>query len=328
VHNITIGRYYEEIQAAINEAWDGDTIEVSAGTYAPFTVDGKTNLTIQSGSTVIVEGTQLVATAYTNRGCVVFIKDSTDVVLDGLDIEGLDLTELGDMGKNYGIIYENSSGEINDCTVSPNTVGHMFGFAIGMWDGSEVTVDNCIIHNFGRLGVFIYNGCIASVLDSTIEGQVYGGFGEVCYGIEIEGVMDDATPGTGSQVTITGNEIYNCDNTFDPAPESQSGGIYINGWLEYYDEEDSTVIVENNDIHDNYSGIIVIKSSLSYAHFNDIYDNRTFGVESLPDYDDSTAVFDAISNWWGDATGPYHPTANSGGLGDEVSDNVDFSSWE
>ena len=38
-------------------------------------------------------------------------------------------------------------------------------------------------------------------------------------------------------------------------------------------------------------------------------------------------LVDAESNWWGDATGPYHPTANPGGLGDSVSDYVDFDPW-
>jgi hypothetical protein len=35
---------------------------------------------------------------------------------------------------------------------------------------------------------------------------------------------------------------------------------------------------------------------------------------------------EARYNWWGDATGPYHST-NPGGLGNPVSDNVNFSPW-
>ncbi|MBN2391608.1 MAG: hypothetical protein JXR84_12860 [Anaerolineae bacterium] len=31
--------------------------------------------------------------------------------------------------------------------------------------------------------------------------------------------------------------------------------------------------------------------------------------------------------WWGDATGPYHPIINPGGIGNQVSDNVDFIPW-
>jgi len=321
--DLNVPSQYSTIQDAINAAGSGDTIIVAAGTYAPFTVDTKTDLTIQSDGVVIVKGAQLVTTAYTGRGCVVFVTGSTDIVLDGLDIEGLNLAGTGEGGKNYGVIYENSSGEIGNCTVSPNTINDMLSIAIGIWDGSDVTVNACTIENFGRVGMLIYNACTVDVLDSTIEGQVYGSEGEVCYGIEVEGVLDDDTLATASQVTIRGNEIYNCDNTFYEAPTWQSGGVYIDGWLEYYPEADSTVIVENNDIHNNYSGIIVIKSSLSYAHFNNICNNRAYGVESLAAHDSSTAVFDATNNWWGAADGPSH----SPGSGDKVSDYVDYIPW-
>jgi hypothetical protein len=36
---------------------------------------------------------------------------------------------------------------------------------------------------------------------------------------------------------------------------------------------------------------------------------------------------DAKSNWWGDASGPYHPTLNPNGLGDEVGNNISFIPW-
>mgnify|MGYP006279419505 CR=1 FL=1 len=36
---------------------------------------------------------------------------------------------------------------------------------------------------------------------------------------------------------------------------------------------------------------------------------------------------DALKNWWGDATGPYHATNNTAGQGNEVSDNVLFEPW-
>jgi hypothetical protein len=56
---------------------------------------------------------------------------------------------------------------------------------------------------------------------------------------------------------------------------------------------------------------------------NDIYNNVGFGVCNV----DTTIIVSADSNWWGDATGPYHPTNNPGGLGDTVSDYVDFDPW-
>ena len=36
---------------------------------------------------------------------------------------------------------------------------------------------------------------------------------------------------------------------------------------------------------------------------------------------------DAINNWWGDNSGPYHPGTNPSGTGDKVSDNVLYHPW-
>jgi parallel beta-helix repeat protein len=324
------------IQEGVNLV-SGSTVHVAAGTYGPFTVVSKTGLTIQASGAVTVQGVQVVATAYTNRDCVAFVKDSTNIVLDGLTI-GPNTGQT--QAKDYGVIYENSSGEINNCTVSPQTSGDLQSSAIGIWDGSDVTIDSCTIEDFGRLGVFIYNGCTVDILGGSIEGQVYSGVGEVCYGVEVEGAYMDATPGTGSDVTIDGVEIYNCDNT--AGPTWVSGGVLINGWLEYFDADDSTTIVENCDIHDNEIGIIATKSPSSSAHCNNIYDNRDYGVYSGAAHDTSTAVFDAENNWWGDASGPNDPNGtnevppctgdpttekNADGAGDEVSDNVNYCPW-
>ncbi|OHA08848.1 MAG: hypothetical protein A3B37_00670 [Candidatus Sungbacteria bacterium RIFCSPLOWO2_01_FULL_59_16] len=38
-------------------------------------------------------------------------------------------------------------------------------------------------------------------------------------------------------------------------------------------------------------------------------------------------VLDARNNWWGDPSGPFHPTLNASGAGDRVSDRVDFAPW-
>ena len=50
-----------------------------------------------------------------------------------------------------------------------------------------------------------------------------------------------------------------------------------------------------------------------------IHDHSQFGA-----FVGTTTVMQAENNWWGDASGPFHPTLNPGGLGNAVSDNVDF----
>jgi len=39
------------------------------------------------------------------------------------------------------------------------------------------------------------------------------------------------------------------------------------------------------------------------------------------------APIDARWNWWGDSSGPYHPTTNPLGTGDEVTGGVNYSPW-
>lgn len=318
------GKPYATIQAAVIAAGVGDTIRVYSGTFGPFTVSLKNGLTIVAVGAVVVQGSQSVITNYGARDAVVFVESSVSITLKGLDIEGLGLGSVNP--KNYAVIYEESSGTIESCKVSPNKIGDMSSTGIGIWDGSSVTIDSTTIVNYGRIGILIYNGCTVGVYDSTIVGQVYIDQNKVCYGIEVEGEYNNDDPATACDVTIKGNEIYNNDNTYSPEPSWSSGGILVNGWLEYYPEADSTVIIEDNFIHNNYDGIEVVKSTSSYAHGNCIEDNRVYGVLSAAAYDQTTAIFDAENNWWGDPSGPTH-NSNPGGTGDEASDNVDFDPW-
>jgi predicted outer membrane repeat protein len=59
------------------------------------------------------------------------------------------------------------------------------------------------------------------------------------------------------------------------------------------------------------------------VHANAIAGNPGYGVLN----DDDAAAIAAQNNWWGDPSGPYHPTQNPGGRGDRVSDYVAFGPW-
>ena len=52
---------------------------------------------------------------------------------------------------------------------------------------------------------------------------------------------------------------------------------------------------------------------------NAIQNNGSYGV-----YNSTANYIDAINNYWGDASGPYHSTQNLHGTGNRVSDNVNF----
>ncbi len=56
--------------------------------------------------------------------------------------------------------------------------------------------------------------------------------------------------------------------------------------------------------------------------YNNLHDNTN---EAVTNY--NAPPLDARDNYWGDPTGPYHPTQNPGGLGDDVGHNILFYPW-
>ena len=84
-------------------------------------------------------------------------------------------------------------------------------------------------------------------------------------------------------------------------------------------------ITGNNTSRSAYGGIAVFGGG-TLINANVISGNQCFGVyadEAL-----STQPVDATGNDWGDVSGPLHETLNPTGLGNAVSDYVNFSPWE
>jgi hypothetical protein len=113
--------------------------------------------------------------------------------------------------------------------------------------------------------------------------------------------------------TIQGNRI------FENWAESKGGGIFC---------QNSSPLIESNEISFNRAeeaggGIAVNDSLAPLVRYNNISKNQQYGLyQGNPDH-----PVDAAENFWGDATGPYHPTLNPDGLGDSVSDHVEFVPW-
>ena len=82
---------------------------------------------------------------------------------------------------------------------------------------------------------------------------------------------------------------------------------------------DSCTIKDN----DGDAGVYCTDGAAPEIHHNDITGNNGWALLNA----DSTVVVDAEYNWWGDSTGPFHPDSNPSGLGDTVSDYVDFEPW-
>ena len=117
-------------------------------------------------------------------------------------------------------------------------------------------------------------------------------------------------------VTCTGNTVES---------DGSSGGVGIGIYAGMYGTYDVDFTATYNDV--KYWGVgfelyecppnNLISAEI---HYNNIEGN-TWGI-----YNWLTKTYNAECNWWGHASGPFHPN-NPLGIGDNVSDNVDFVPW-
>jgi len=159
------------------------------------------------------------------------------------------------------------------------------------------------------------------------------------------GIMAVDTDG----VTIESNYVEGCDLGIAAVdfPESKYGSLYHlilsnvdiigntlvgNTWQVDIsnDARNITLICNNilNAIEDgidvwSYSGVTVYPTNVK-INYNNIVGSGTYGLWVE---DDVLEQVDARYNWWGNASGPYHPTLNPGGTGDELYGNANFSPW-
>jgi len=184
------------------------------------------------------------------------------------------------------------------------------------------SVPNGIVISYGTAGTIRYN----RIFNNYYEGTTYLSFGIMGW---------NEKPG----LIIEHNEVYDTDVGIGP-----TSGILIR----YNDVHDCKIgielelgaadnNIEYNQIHDNYYGIRLLGPGDPWggytgpgdepglgntASYNNIFSN-TEGVRNW----DTTQIFDSRYNWWGNATGPYHPEFNPSGKGDKVSNYVNFEPW-
>jgi hypothetical protein len=126
------------------------------------------------------------------------------------------------------------------------------------------------------------------------------------------------TYGSGAtlEITVEGNQLTDSGTT-------GADGIGIG--IEHADGSIVAAITDNSVSGWEY-GIRLngtrVDAASSYASSNDISGNGVFGLDN-----GGTGTLNATCNWWGASSGPYHPTANPDGQGDDVSDNVVFTPW-
>ncbi len=178
--------------------------------------------------------------------------------------------------------------------------------------GGDWTVVDCVFSGIGRTGISISG---PEVLDGLVEGCVYDGKGDgdhLDYGIEIGG---------GATATVLGNTVAGCRgvSTIDG---TVSAGVLVSTLA----APGTVADLQDNILAGNAIGLLTgldaADASNVVCRDNDFSANSQYGVLNV-----GVETVDALWNWWGDASGPHHPSLNPLGLGVEVSDNVLFDPW-
>jgi len=322
------------IQIALNSCSTNDTVLVATGIYYENliwpTLAGIKLLSESGPDSTTIDGDSTTR-IITMPGS--FIVDSNTIV------EGFTLRN--------GV--SNSGGAIYCFHASPKIMNNRIinncasggGGAICSHNANLIIVGNTISDNNAQFGGGIYlttedkgtesltvNYRILSLIfNNTItNNQAYLGGGIFWYNewfrnVEANIITNNHAAHGGGMFCIYAEGCTLSNNTItDNSADSIGGGLYL---VDYNDN------ITCNTIAGNDAGVLaggIYKEFYGYPltiSYNNIYNNGY----ALFNANSSQIPIDAENNWWGDSTGPYHPTINPGGLGDSVSDYVDFIPW-
>lgn len=282
------------IQAGLDSCADNDIVLVGPGTYYENIVWPNT----QGIDLVSEVGPEV--TVIDGGGVGTVIRCTTDVDATTL-IKSLTIRNGAGAVACWG-----ASPTMSDNVVT-NNVASVLGSAVVFYGAAPIIVRNTITTNTGN-GIVGYG---SAIIDTNIV-EFNTGVGIGCDGVF--SIRNNTISHNGYWgISVSGEWQHFANNTIS---HNGSGGIMAEF---LYEEGD----IDSCTITHNYGRGVTFYYAYNILHVNycNIHDNG-YGI-----FNGDTIVVDADSNWWGHATGPYHPSANPGGLGDTVSDYVDFYPW-
>jgi len=284
----------------------GSTLYVRPGTY------------VETGQVVLDEDVTIIG-CNLDRPVVMTDSDTGGsgdprgmwLVQPGVHVSLLNLVFDGTGHLVYQGIRSHGGGNLSNCSFRNMRYAQYLGMGLAVMDADWI-IQDCTFENIERVGVILFG---SGVTASSISGCTYTGKGDgdwLDYGVEL---------GAGAVATLTSNTVTGCTGVAS-SDGSTSAGVLITTYF----GPGTAGTLNGNTLTGNTTGIAVgydgSDTAVVVARDNDLSGNASYGIEKQ-----GTPDVDAIQNWWGDASGPYHATLNPTGLGVPVSDNVLFEPW-
>jgi hypothetical protein len=321
--DINVPADYTTIQAAVDAASAGDTINVAAGThYEAGQIVIAKDLTIVGAdrvTTIIKPNHDTTVAGYVQSDAWIYVPSGVTFALSEVTLDGTDLTGTPRIIRHA--IQSRGELTVEDCIIKNIKTNNIYyGRGIVLLAGTSNTIARCEFSAIQRIGIHVRGGVESTNPIAHIEDCTYTGKGDgdwLDYGIEFGG---------GGSGTVDGCDISACTGVaYD---DSTSAGILA---TDYYGDGTSATVV-NSILTGNSDGIAVgyrsNDATVLTAHYNNINGNTVYGIRNV-----GTVEVNAENNWWGHASGPSGPdgrTSEKGkviGKGDAVSANVDWNPW-
>jgi hypothetical protein len=295
------GAQFNSIQAAVNAAKPGDTINVCAGTYhEQVTVNKKLNIQgfdVNGMNQAIIMPTGVVAnstsTATGNPIAAIVLVDSTNGVnLSNLTIDGSGNAINGCAPNLVGVYYRNSSGmadslAVRNIKLGSGLEGCQSGLGIFVQSGSgnqsKVTVSNCSVHDYQK------NGITANEVgtNANIKGNDVGGLGATP-NIAQNGIQ----VADGAVGTVDSNFVIN--HIYSPCTDANNCGAVSTNIL----VADSNGVNVTDNTVGNAQVNIYYQGNNGHVNNNMVFQGRVFdGIDLVGDMNsaNNNSIFDSDS---------------------------------
>ncbi|HEY8950882.1 MAG TPA: filamentous hemagglutinin N-terminal domain-containing protein [Rhizomicrobium sp.] len=287
----------DNLQAAVDVASIGDTINVQAGTYtSALDIDKNVDIEGAGAGQTIIQPTALLTTGVghkydSNVKTAVYVHDASDVTLNGLTIDA------NNLGANAVVFWNNASGTISNAIIENPMAfsGAQTGQGIAVdatgANTTDLTVDNVTFQNWNKNAIDAVTGdgtgTNGGTINLTVTDSDFIGRGDTGT-IAQNGILTWEQGGGTVNATIDGDSFSGL--SFNDPNVATATGVLV------YGTANGTVTVSNSTFASSVQEYI--STAGGSTHEVDATDGNTFGGVAISSatLDEIFAIVDKITD--------------------------------